>query len=458
MSEELQRALAQKTKEVEVLQELAGQLSSTLELDRVLATILEAMDRVFGYAHAMVFLLEDGSEHLRLAASRGYEPPGIGAEIPIGQGIVGVAAKRKKILRMSGLNAQRRYIGAVREQMLAAGLAEGIVEKPALPGLPHVESEIAIPLLVGERLVGVFAVESTEMTVFEDKDEALIAGMASHAAAAINAARLYRQLAQLNDSLEDKVAARTLELKNTQARLLETQKMAALVRLVAGITHEMNSPLGALVSSTNTLDRAVTKLQGNEGPASPAVLGALSDSSRAIAHASGRIDSIVRRMKSFVRLDEALEQEVAIETCLEDALGLLRHRLEQITVVRDYGTTSPILCFPARLNDVFATILRNACDAVEEKKNEGQIVVRTRGCNTDGVFVEIDDNGVGMSEEEIEKIFDPAFSSRGPRVRMGLGLVIAYQVVHDHGGEIAFDSQIGYGTKVSIDLPSRVNP
>lgn len=241
------------------------------------------------------------------------------------------------------------------------------------------------------------------------------------------------------------------ELKQTQARLLESKKTAALVHLVAGITHEMNSPLGTLVSASDTIDRAVGKLRGPEASVSPGVLGAISDSSRAIIEASRRISGIVRRLKSFVRLDEAQKQEITVESCVDDAIALLQHRLESIAIVRDYGTTSPIECYPARLNDVFATVLRNACDAVQGRDSP-KIVVRTRAYR-DTVCIEIDDNGVGMSEEELERVFEPGFTTRDARVRMGLDLAIAQQVVGDHRGEIAFESQIGFGTKVSIELP-----
>jgi signal transduction histidine kinase len=221
--------------------------------------------------------------------------------------------------------------------------------------------------------------------------------------------------------------------------------------LVAGITHEMNTPLGALLSATHTLERAVGKLVANDAPPAAGVLGALADSNRAIGEACKRIDGVVRRLKSFVRLDEAVEQEVAVERCIDEALALLRHRLDHIAVVRDYARTPAIACYPARLNDVFATILRNSCDALEGRE-PAKIVVRTRA-HEKAISVEIDDNGAGMSEDELQRIFEPGFTHRESRVRLGLGLLIAYQVVHDHGGEIAFESQLGFGTKVSIDLP-----
>jgi signal transduction histidine kinase len=283
--------------------------------------------------------------------------------------------------------------------------------------------------------VGVLVVEHD--AELDEEDQVWIDALAEQAVAAID--------------LEDTITARSLELKKTQARLLESKKMAALVHLVAGITHEMNSPLGALVSASDTIERAVGKLRGAEGPPSPGVLGALSESSRALSDASKRIDAIVRRLKSFVRLDEAVQQEIGVETCIEDALALLSHRLEKIALVRDYSQTTAIVCYPARLNEVFATILRNACDAVEGKQ-DATIVVRTRAHRAT-ISVEIDDNGVGMSEEEIQRVFDPGFTTRDARVRMGLGLAIAHQVVDDHSGEIAFESQIGLGTKVSIELP-----
>ncbi len=402
---------------------LAAELTSIANLDHKLAIILAAAERVFEQPRALVLLLDEAAAVLRVAVAVGCEPAPIGEETPISP----------EVLTSTALEL-------------------------ALPEAPPGWRRVAIVLRTRSRPVGVFALADPDPRPFDAEEQTWLAAAASHAAAAIAAAKRDRELdvataelGRLKASLEEIVAARTMEMKKSQARVLESQKMAALVHLVAGITHEMNSPLGTMVSASQTIDRAVTKVRAVEAAPSPGVLGALTESSRAIADASQRIDSIVRRLKSFVRLDEAVKQEIGVETCLEDALALLRHRLDGISLVRDYSKTASIVCYPARLNEVFSTVLRNACDAVEGK-GDAVIVVRTRAYR-ECVCVEIDDNGVGMSEDELSRVFEPGFTRRDGRVRMGLGLAIAHQVVGDHQGEIAFESQIGLGTKVSIELP-----
>jgi signal transduction histidine kinase len=467
--ERLERGLARKQKEVRILKESAWQLNSTLELDGVLSTILESMDHVFGWKHSMVLLYDEPKQVLRVAASRGFDPPGLGAEVQVGQGIIGMVARKKRIIRMGGIGTQLGYVNVVRNRMVEAGMTEQLSEVPKLPGLPRVQSQVAIPLMVKDRLVGVFAVESNELSVFDDEDEALIAALATHAASAIHNATLYRaaeegrreaaranaELLELNETLEEKVRARTLELERTQTRLIESEKMAALGVLVAGIAHEMNTPLGSLRSASDTLSRAVIKLReavAGENKAA-ALLLAVEGSSKVIHDAGARVGEIVRRLRSFARLDEAEKKQADVRAGIEDAIGLVQHELEGITIERDYAELPLITCYPARLNQVFLNVLRNAIQAVGSA-SERKIVIRARATAT-GVRVEIEDSGHGIAERDLPRVFDPGFTTRGVGVGVGLGLSIAYQVVKDHGGEIALSSEVGRGTQVWIDLPHR---
>jgi adenylate cyclase len=185
--ERLKTDLERRTREVGILERIAIALSGTLDLDPLLETILSSMDEAFGFAHAMVLLHDGERDLLTVAASRGYPEAGVGATVRIGEGVVGVVAKRKKLMRMGGVAYQRRYVAATGERTLDADDAPAAV---SLPGLPNAASMVAIPLLGRDGLIGVFAVESEKAAVFDDEDQGLIEAVASQAALAIHNARL----------------------------------------------------------------------------------------------------------------------------------------------------------------------------------------------------------------------------------------------------------------------------
>jgi transcriptional regulator with GAF, ATPase, and Fis domain len=160
-------------------------------------------------------------------AGRGYDPLPIGARVPIGVGVIGTVAQRKKMMRVGNLSQQRSYAAAVRDELERAGRATPAGATPALPGLPDAESQVAIPLLIEERLVGVFAVESVERRVFDERDETLIAIVANLSASAIHNALLYRREEERRASLEVAVEERTRQLRRTSDELTRVQELRA---------------------------------------------------------------------------------------------------------------------------------------------------------------------------------------------------------------------------------------
>ena len=224
--DELNAQLARKTDEVRIIQEISSEINSTLELDRILEIILDAMDSVLGFSHSMILLAEDGGETLTVGASRGYPESGIGAELPVGQGVLGVVAKRRRIMRMGNIQSQMAYLSAVRERMEAVGEGDKLQASARLPGLDKVQSQIGIPLVVKDRLVGVFGVESADANAFDELDEMLMSIVANQVANAIDNARLHQseidrarqldganaELSRMNETLEASVEERTAEL------------------------------------------------------------------------------------------------------------------------------------------------------------------------------------------------------------------------------------------------------
>ncbi|MCP4633419.1 MAG: hypothetical protein GY855_10880 [candidate division Zixibacteria bacterium] len=161
--------------------------------------------------------------------------------------------------------------------------------------------------------------------------------------------------------------------------------------------------------------------------------------------------NIVRRLRSFARLDEAEIKEADIHDGIEDTLTLIHHDIKhRLTVEKDYGDIPLISCYPGRLNQVFLNLFVNANQAIEDK---GLIKIMT-WMENEKVFITISDDGKGIPENEVSRIFDPGFTTKGVGVGTGLGLSICYQIIQDHRGEIKVESEIGKGTKFTIVLPT----
>ena len=179
----------------------AGRINATLDPDRVLDATLLAMDEIFGFHHSLLLLLDDAGRHLVVAAERGFEARALGARVPVGTGVIGVAAQRRRIVRVGNLRRHRAYAGAVRRETERSAHADDLDDIPRMPGLPDVETQIAIPLVIGTELIGVFAVESAESKSFDRRDEHLVGIVGNLAAAAIQNARRHRAVASENSVL-----------------------------------------------------------------------------------------------------------------------------------------------------------------------------------------------------------------------------------------------------------------
>jgi len=251
------------------------------------------------------------------------------------------------------------------------------------------------------------------------------------------------------------------DLRRAQAQLVQSEKMASLGMLVAGVAHEINTPVGAIYSMHDTLKRAVDKLkhtidtgktidpQLRQDLQQP--LGVIDEAGGVIESGSRRVADIVKRLRSFARLDEAELKKADINEGLEDTLTLIHHQIKHdIELVREYGKLPLIACYPGQLNQVFLNLLINARQAIEGK---GRIRVATR-LRGEQVAVEIEDNGSGIPADKLDRIFDPGFTTKGVGVGTGLGLSICYQIIQAHRGEITVKSVVGEGTTFTILLPT----
>ena len=194
----LNQDLAKRTNDVRIIQQISSEITSTLDLDEVLEIVLRAMERVLGFEHSMLLLAESGGDSLMVAATRGYAQPRTDVRVRIGEGVIGVVAERRTPMRIGNIGASLRYLEAVRARMQAVGQAPVGSGLAGLPGLPNAQSQLALPLIVKDRLVGVLAVESLRPNAFDELDEVLLHIVGNQAATAIDNARTYQMVDRLS--------------------------------------------------------------------------------------------------------------------------------------------------------------------------------------------------------------------------------------------------------------------
>ena len=221
----LAKQLERRNKEIEIIERVASQISKTLNLDAIAKTMLISMEEYFGFKHSMILLLDSSESALKVIATHGYQEEGIGAQVKIGVGVIGMVAKKKKLMRMANLGAQKQYMQAIKQQIQPSEDTV-VADELSLPGLKNAESQVAIPMLMEDELIGVFSVESDQVNIFDKSDELIIKILANQTANALQNAKLYQleqerleeldkahaELADLNTNLERKVADRTKEL------------------------------------------------------------------------------------------------------------------------------------------------------------------------------------------------------------------------------------------------------
>ena len=265
-------------------------------------------------------------------------------------------------------------------------------------------------------------------------------------------------------NLQIKFEAEALErLKSAQARLIQMEKMASLGKLVAGLAHEINSPVGVIASSTDVARRALAKLDSelaatesiealNKSSRWQAALEALRQQRLDVEKAGERLDTIVQSLKNFTHLDEAEFQLTDVRQGIESTLALLSPQWgDRIKVVKKFGDVPKIESFPIELNQAFMTLFLNAGEAIE---GEGVITIATRAENGH-VCVTTSDTGHGIPEDRLANIFEVGFIEKGSRIRLHVGLANVQAVVQKHRGEIKVSSKLEKGTTFEILLPVR---
>ncbi len=255
------------------------------------------------------------------------------------------------------------------------------------------------------------------------------------------------------------VRAENARLRATLAELVNAARVASFGTMVAGIAHELNTPLGALRSNRDVLSRGLARLQAilADERVDESELGELRRIVAAVnavvavdEDAVARITAIIGSLRGYTEGGGAAVELLDVRPALDSAVSLLAHeRGAQVTVTRDYGEVPAVECLGGQLHQVFLNLLRNAFQAVGER---GTITLRTRAAPAE-IVVTVEDTGPGIPAAQLARIFEGGFTTKGSRVAMGLGLPITAQIVARHGGRIEVQSEVGRGSAFTVHLP-----
>ncbi len=301
-------------------------------------------------------------------------------------------------------------------------------------------SALAVPLIANDQVLGVITLSHGETDHFEPQQMGWMRAIAYQASLAIEKAQLHNEVTHLAEVLAERVEERTRELKETQAQLVQAEKLAALGELAAGVAHEINNPLHIL--------QAYVEHMGGKLPTDSPFVDFLNPMHNAL-------DSIARlagQLRDFSRPAGGEWKPLNVNRTLENVLRLVNKEMMhcQIEIEDRLSSQLPTVTGDIRqLEQVFLNLILNARDAMP---GGGRLAIETYATD-DRIHIRFADTGVGIREEDLERIFEPYFTTKEDR-GTGLGLAICQRIITQHGGKISVTSRVGEGTVMILHLPA----
>jgi len=386
--------------------------------------ILEHIVKGFSATSGSLALRGDpGTDELTIVAGIDLPKRAMGAKVKFGEGVLGKVAQEGTPLLLNGdVSRDTRFKNKQAREETRTPL-----------------SAMCWPLKVDEAIIGVLSINNN--TGIEFQTEQLQQG-----SVITNLVSVVIENANLHSAQKSLIH----QLQEAQAQLLQSEKMASVGQLAAGIAHEINNPVNAIVNTVGPLEEVVANIDKDPEAAKEAV-----EMVKVVQRGAQRTKAIVAALHNYSRTDDESIVDFDIDRSIDDSLELLRHLLKQnVTVEKKYKNPGRVRGHAGQINQVFMNLLTNAAQALAGREN-ATVTIETGG-DADGVEVKIIDNGPGIPPEVLPRIWDPFFTTKDVGEGTGLGLSIVHELVERHGGTIDCHTKIGEGTTFTVKLPRKI--
>ena len=425
LSERLMRAnrqLERRVKELSILYSIGKSVTALLDLEKVLNRIVEAAVYITGAEEGSLLLVDKETGELYMRAARG------------------IGDKYARGFRLKVEDSLAGQVVKTGEPILASTEDD---ETLKVKTDYLVKSLLNVPLKKGDEVIGVLSVDNrVSNKPFTENDVYLLSALADYAFIAIENARLYEEVKRFSEELEQLVEERTRELRETQQQLIQSEKLASIGQLAAGVAHEINNPIGIMLGFAQVLAK---KIPPDDPMAKPL---------KAIEREGLRCKRIVQNLLDFARRSQPSLRPVNVNDILEASCALIEHQvtLQNVELIKGYDPNLPlVMADDNQLQQVFMNMILNAYQAMP---NGGTLRITTRSVGQE-VQIIFSDTGVGIPPENLNRIFDPFFTTKEVGRGTGLGLSVSYGIIQQHGGSIEVESQVGVGTTFIVKLPIR---
>lgn len=434
-----------------LIHQMTGTIRTSLDVDTILTTTVSLLCQTLGMQQALMRVREKGLHDNAQGADHWASAGPLAAPLADWQALLDALMHQRR------LTPQQPFVvndtdkdplpEAMQEKAQAVIWAEGIKAWFVQP-LPAESPDDTAGLLV--------LIQRDRPRVWDGDTRQLLEAVAEHVGVALQQAALVDDIRRQRSEL-----AQTLEaLQQAQLQLVQSEKMAVLGQFVAGIAHEVNTPLGVVLSNVTTLEACLERLSNNP-PAEklPVLLSTATEVAGMIHMAADRIQETVKNLRNFARLDESDRKQVDVHEGINSTLLLVRGSVPpDVTIETRYAKDLPLLsCYPGLLNQVFLNLIVNALHAVSDVAGDKRLTIETAlerdAADGDTLCVRVHDTGSGIAPENLKRVFDPGFTTKGVGVGTGLGLALCYRIIEKHGGIIRLDSTQGEGTCAEVRLP-----